>query len=170
MSSRPLSSLSKQKITNSTLNQHFVSFLVFMRADQWPLTTRVGKKSFLYQRLTEEDCNKRNGVERQKEYVDGFFTHTKILSEASAPLEIVSRLLGMKLVISIIPNSLWTCFMQHLNEGISEVLRLSLIYLQSAILFYLDTSTDQNSESWSNCFLSWWRQWSLENLKEFVGG
>lgn len=56
-----------------------------------------GERSFLYQRLTKEDCNMRSRGKRQKEHVDGFFTHTKILSETSAPLEIVSRLLGMKL-------------------------------------------------------------------------
>ena len=56
----------------------------------------------------------------QKEYVDGF-SHTEILSEVSAPLEIVSRLLGTKFVIAITPDSPCAHFMQHLNLGVSEV-------------------------------------------------
>lgn len=69
------------------------------------LDYQSGEKTFLYQRLTEEDCNSRNWVKRQKECVGGFFSHTVILSETSAPLEIVSMLFGMKLIISIILDS-----------------------------------------------------------------
>lgn len=66
------------------------------------LDYQSGEERFLYQRLTEEGCNIRNWVKRHKENVAGFFSHTVILSKTSAPLEIVSRLFGMKLIISII--------------------------------------------------------------------
>lgn len=70
------------------------------------LDYQSGEESFLYQRLTEEGRSTRNPVKRQKEYVGGgFFSHTVILSETSAPLDIVSRLSGMKLVIFIILDS-----------------------------------------------------------------
>lgn len=60
-----------------------------------------GERRFLHKTLTEDDSNMKNRGKRQKEHVDGCFTHSKILSEASAPLEIVSRLLGIKLVVPI---------------------------------------------------------------------
>lgn len=69
------------------------------------LDYQSGEKSFLYQRLTGGGCNVRNWVKRQNEYVAEFFSHTVILSETSAPLEIVSRLFGMTLIISIILDS-----------------------------------------------------------------
>lgn len=49
------------------------------------------------------------------------FSHKEILAEVSAPLEIVSRLLGTKFVIAITPEGLCACLMQHLSLGISEV-------------------------------------------------
>lgn len=52
--------------------------------------------------------------------MDGF-SHTEILSDVSAPLEIVSRLLGTKFVIAITPDGPCARFVQHLNLGISEV-------------------------------------------------
>lgn len=49
------------------------------------------------------------------------FPHREILSEVSAPLEIVSRLLGTKFVVAITPDGLCARLMQHLNLGISEM-------------------------------------------------
>lgn len=62
----------------------------------------------------------RSRVKKQKEYVDGF-SHREILSEVSAPLEIVSRLLDTKFVIAITPDGPCARFMQHFNLRISEV-------------------------------------------------
>lgn len=59
------------------------------------LDYQSGEKSLLYKRLAEEGCSVRSWVKRQKGYVGGFFSHTVILSETSAPLEIVSRLFVM---------------------------------------------------------------------------
>lgn len=102
-----------------------------MRGGSVTLDDQSGEKTFLYQRRTEEDCNSRSWVKRQKECVGGFFSHTVSLSETSAPLEIVSRLFGTKLITSIILGSRWTCFMQPLNLGISEVPSLFFFNLQS---------------------------------------
>lgn len=78
---------------------------LFYEGGSVTLDYQSGEKTFLYPRLTEEDCKSRNWVKRQKGCVGGFFSHTVILSETSAPLEIVSRLFGMKLIISIILDS-----------------------------------------------------------------
>lgn len=76
-----------------------------MRGGSVTLDDQSGEKTFLYQRRTEEDYNSRSWVKRQKECVGGFFSHTVSLSETSAPLEIVSRLFGTKLITSIILGS-----------------------------------------------------------------
>lgn len=78
------------------------------------------KKSFLHQRLTEEVATWGAGLRsRRNTWMD--FPHREILSEVSAPLEIVSRILGTKFVVAITPDGLCARLMQHLNLGISEM-------------------------------------------------
>lgn len=78
--------------------------LGFYEGGSVTLGYQSGEKGFFYQRLTEEGCNIRNWAKRQKEDVV-FFSHTVILSETSAPLEIFPTLFGMKLIIYIILDS-----------------------------------------------------------------